>query len=141
MDEMIRQMYRDEFMESVNSFKSLKSDEDEFHSSEFLGIVVPIPKLYERLKDGFDDVSEIESLSNEAGVELDDYYGCPGLSYDGIIKIINEKYGSMLDNGLPFENEKRIANKMETLKRTVRRVFSEQKELDKWIEVESEKLK
>jgi hypothetical protein len=141
MDEMIRQMYYDEFMESVNSYKSLKSDENEFYSSEFLGIVVPIPKLYERLKDGFDDVSEIESLSNEAEIELDDYYGCPGLSYYGIMEIINEKYGSLLDKGLPFENEKRIANQIETLKRTARRVFSEQKEFDKWIEVESEKLK
>ena len=157
MPRELRDMYFEHFMQSMNNGTSYvdedddedEDDEDEYFSSEHLGTSVPLSKLYDCLKDEFEHVSEIESLCDRININLEDYYGCPAISYDGIMKVLDEKLRPKLnvfsslkvwDEKLACDNHIKILTRISVLRANIRKAFEEQEKFDKWLEEEQKKL-
>ena len=144
--DVLREIYYADWLREVNS----RADEDEeYFSSEHLGTSVPLSKLYGYLKDEFEHVSEIESLCSIKNIVLEDYYGSPAISYDGIMKVLDAKlepklnaYSSLKvwDDKLACDNHIKILTRIANLRANVRKAFEEQEKFDKWLEEEQEKL-
>ena len=138
--DVLREIYYADWLREVNS----RADEDEeYFSSEHLGTSVPLSKLYGYLKDEFEHVSEIESLCSIKNIVLEDYYGSPAISYDGIMKVLDAKlepklnaYSSLKvwDDKLACDNHIKILTRIANLRANVRKAFEEQEKFDKWLE-------
>ena len=148
--DVLREIYYADWLREVNSRADKdEDDEEEYFSSEHLGTSVPLSKLYGYLKDEFEHVSEIESLCSIKNIVLEDYYGSPAISYDGIMKVLDAKlepklnaYSSLKvwDDKLACDNHIKILTRIANLRANVRKAFEEQEKFDKWLEEEQEKL-
>lgn len=152
----LKDMYFEDFMEFVRKLNNENEEEDdededdeEYFSSEHLGTSVPLSKLYDYLKDEFEHVSEIESLCSIMNIVLEDYYGSPAISYDGIMKVLNARlepqlnaYSSLKvwDDKLACDNHLKIITRIAVLRANIRKAFEEQEKFDKWLEEEQKKL-
>lgn len=152
----LRDAYFDDFMRSINNRNYVEDedeeddDDEEYFSSENIGTSVPLSKLYDCLKEEFEHVSEIESLCSEINLCLEDYYGSPAISYDGIMKVLNARmepklnvYSSLKvwDDKLACDNHIKILTRIANLRANIRKAFEEQEKFDSWLEKEQEKLK